>query len=534
MVSLHQCVHGQCSINSNSTYNCSCAPNYTGASCDQENNPTPPPTPTPTPTKSDTDQLRKLDIALPIAFGSLIILFIVTLVIMIKRKGAGGYEQNNGELIVYIAKLLLVEFEIIMGFSQTTDRVRNYFKVNFIDSLRLVDKQLLRGKLHGLALGQLISLCICGTGVFSQLLVVNYGVNIPTSQSLLNYILLMFYSIVLIKRGTFWKTIKTKSHILIPLALIDVEANYVVVKAYQYTTITSIMLLDCFTIPCVVILTRIFLKTRYTFVHILAVVLSIVGMVILVVSDILQGESANGGSNPLLGDMLVLISCVLYSISNVGQEFTVKKYDNYTYLALLGIYGSIISAIQLSILERNELTTMVWSGGVIGYIIGFAICLFAMYSITPFMMRIAGATMMNLSLLTSDLFSIIFAIFLFDRKLHWLYFLSFVIIISGLAIYNLSQPHHKSSEVRQLMDNDTENNNQELDIESNNEKKTATTTEVIVDSTYNQDRETDGRDDNDDEDVDNGGENNETSEISNSTNSTTQADLENSRTNLVG
>ncbi|KYQ93305.1 putative transmembrane protein [Tieghemostelium lacteum] len=326
---------------------------------------------------------------------------------------------------------------------------------DFMNGFRLVDKRLIKRRLFGLGLGQILSLMIAGTGIFSQLLV-EYGVNIPTSQSTLNYILLSFYSFVLLHRGVLWDTIKTKTIYFLPLAIVDMEANYVVVKAYQYTSITSIMLLDCFTIPCVVVLSRVFLKTRFTIVHILAVILSIVGMVILVVSDLVQGENAGGGSNPILGDFLTILSSVLYAISNVGQEATVKKYDRITYLAMIGLYGSIASAVQLTILERNELRTMTWNGHVIGYIIGFAVCLFIMYSFAPWMMEVAGATMMNLSLLSSDIFGIIAAKFLFGRKLSWLYFLSFVIIMTGLIIYNISQPHAKSSEIKNLIDQDEE------------------------------------------------------------------------------
>ncbi|KAM9993420.1 hypothetical protein ACTFIZ_011375 [Dictyostelium cf. discoideum] len=327
----------------------------------------------------------------------------------------------------------------------------SFFKSGFID------KRLIKKRLTGLALGQLLSVMIAGTGIFSQLLA-EKGVNIPTSQSLLNYILLCFYLLVLVKRGVLWETIKTKSIYFAPLALVDMEANYIVVKAYQYTTITSIMLLDCFTIPCVVVLSRIFLKTRFTFIHIIAVAIALAGMAILVVSDILQGESANGGSNPLLGDFLSLASSVCYAISNVGQEATVKKYDRITYLAMIGLYGSIFCGIQMAILERNELASMAWDGAIIGYIIGFALCLFIMYSFTPTMMEIAGATVMNLSLLTSDMFGIIVAIFVFDRDLSWLYFLSFFVICSALVIYNLSAPHVKSSEVQNLINNNSNNN----------------------------------------------------------------------------
>ncbi|KAF2077602.1 hypothetical protein CYY_001065 [Polysphondylium violaceum] len=341
-----------------------------------------------------------------------------------------------------------------MGVDIKSFNLKSFIHTHITSGFKIVDRRLVRKRLYGLALGQVMSIMIAGTGIFSQLLVVKYGVNIPTAQSTLNYVLLSLYCFVLLKRGVLWETIKTKSIYFAPLALVDLEANYVVVKAYQYTTITSIMLLDCFTIPCVVVLSRIFLKTRYTFVHISAVVLSIAGMVILFISDLVQGESANGGSNPILGDFLCLISSVLYSISNVGQEATVKKYDRITYLAMIGLYGSIFSGVQLAILERKELQTMAWSGGVIGYIVGFALCLFIMYSFAPIMMEVAGATLMNLSLLTSDIFGIFAAIFLFDRELSWLYFLSFVVIVSGLAIYNLSQPHAKSSEVQNLISQD--------------------------------------------------------------------------------
>lgn len=36
------------------------------------------------------------------------------------------------------------------------------------------------------------------------------------------------------------------------IAAVDVEANFLFIKAYQYTTLTSIQILDCFSIPSVV------------------------------------------------------------------------------------------------------------------------------------------------------------------------------------------------------------------------------------------------------------------------------------------
>lgn len=46
------------------------------------------------------------------------------------------------------------------------------------------------------------------------------------------------------------------------LALADVEGNFLVVCAYKYTSISSAMLLDCFTIPVVMLLSAVFLNAK--------------------------------------------------------------------------------------------------------------------------------------------------------------------------------------------------------------------------------------------------------------------------------
>jgi hypothetical protein len=47
--------------------------------------------------------------------------------------------------------------------------------------------------------------------------------------------------------------------------------------------------------------------------------------------------------------------------------------------------------------------------------LGFSLCLFALYSITPYLMIEGSATVFNLSILTSDGFAILVAVFLFDH-----------------------------------------------------------------------------------------------------------------------
>ena len=72
------------------------------------------------------------------------------------------------------------------------------------------------------------------------------------------------------------------------------------------------------------------------------------------------------------------------------------------------------------------------------YLLGFNTCLFFLYYLTPLLLQHSSALFLNLSLLTSDFWSILFAVLLFRARLHPLYFLAFGIIIAGLLLYNLA------------------------------------------------------------------------------------------------
>lgn len=53
------------------------------------------------------------------------------------------------------------------------------------------------------------------------------------------------------------------------------------------------------------------------------------------------------------------------------------------------------------------------------YIVGFAICLFLLYNLMPIAMQFSSATVVNLSLLTADFYSLLCGIFLFRYKVSF-------------------------------------------------------------------------------------------------------------------
>ncbi|XP_022979831.1 solute carrier family 35 member F1-like [Cucurbita maxima] len=295
----------------------------------------------------------------------------------------------------------------------------------------------------GLGLGQILSLLITSTG-FSSSELAKQGINAPTSQSFVNYVLLaIVYGIIMFSRR---KALKVKWYYYILLGLVDVEANFLVVKAYQYTSITSVMLLDCWAIPCVLLFTWLFLKTKYRPRKIVGVVLCVAGAIAVVFSDVHAGERA-GGSNPIKGDALVIAGATLYAVSNVSEEFLVKNSGRVELMAMLGLFGSIISGIQISIIERNELKSINWTAGATLPFVGFSVAMFLFYSLVPVLLQINGAAMLNLSLMTSDMWAVVIRIFAYHEKVDWIYFVAFVAVVIGLVLYSVADKEENHSRV---------------------------------------------------------------------------------------
>ncbi|RKP39726.1 DUF914-domain-containing protein, partial [Dimargaris cristalligena] len=296
-----------------------------------------------------------------------------------------------------------------------------------------------RHTLRILAIGQLLSLCITSTSVCNQL-AQEHGVSIPTTQSFLNYVLLtlVYLPYTIYRRGwrTWMRILRRRGWMYLGLAIVDVEGNYFVVKAYQYTSLLSAMLLDTWAIPVVVVLSYLLLKVRFHITQYLGVFVCLVGMALLVVADSITDRDY-AGSNPLKGDLFCLLGATLYGVSNILEEFSVRQFPIYEVIGHLGFFGTIVNGIQLAILERNEIANTKWTRPAVLYVVLFDLSLFTMYSVTPYLFRLSSATFFNISLLTSDFYGLLFGLFLFHYRIHVLYPFAFVGIIIGIIVYNL-------------------------------------------------------------------------------------------------
>nr|XP_015197207.1 PREDICTED: solute carrier family 35 member F2 isoform X1 [Lepisosteus oculatus] len=294
--------------------------------------------------------------------------------------------------------------------------------------------------LQTIVLGQWLSVLICGTAVTSQYLAQSFSVNTPMLQSFINYVLLFLtYTFALaLRKGNenILQILKAKWWKYLLLGITDVEANYMVVKAYQFTTLTSIQLLDCFVIPVLMGLSWYFLKTRYRIVHYVGVGVCLLGVGAMVGADVLSGRDQGSSSDVLLGDCLVLIGAALYGVSNVCQEYTVKNLSRVEFLGMVGMFGTLLSGIQLAILEHREVAKINWTWQVGLLFAVYALCMFGLYSFMSIIIKMTSATAVNLSLLTADLFSLFLGIFLFHCQFSVLYVVALVVIMIGFVMYN--------------------------------------------------------------------------------------------------
>jgi solute carrier family 35 protein F1/2 len=161
--------------------------------------------------------------------------------------------------------------------------------------------------------------------------------------------------------------------------------------------------------------------------------LCLVGNVVVIYSDVRSSDS----SNALLGDFLCIGGAILYSLSNVGSEKYIKQFNQIEYLTYLGFWGTFISLIQILILERTEISNLNLTYDSILFLIGFSLCMFALYSIVPMTLTYGGATLYNLSLLTSDIYAVLSSIIIFHNFPNYLFYVSLVFVMGGLLVYSL-------------------------------------------------------------------------------------------------
>uniref|UniRef100_A0ACD5ZD98 Uncharacterized protein n=2 Tax=Avena sativa TaxID=4498 RepID=A0ACD5ZD98_AVESA len=243
-----------------------------------------------------------------------------------------------------------------------------------------------------LLLGQLVSfsLAICS---FITSLISDFGVDAPLTQSFFSYMLLaLVYGPILLRR---MKTLPIPWYRYLVLVFIDAGGN---------------CLGTC-----------------------------MAGLTLGILSDSGSADVQDFSKRPLLGDTIIVAATFFFAFSNVGEEYCVKKKDRVEFIAMLGTFGMLVTGVQLTLFERKKIEAINWSPTMIGLFTGYVVVFLVFRTSAPFLIKMSGATMFNLSLLTTDVWAVIIRIFFYHQQVNWIYYLAFAIVAIGLIIYSVNE-----------------------------------------------------------------------------------------------
>uniref|UniRef100_A0A0G4GHH4 EamA domain-containing protein n=1 Tax=Chromera velia CCMP2878 TaxID=1169474 RepID=A0A0G4GHH4_9ALVE len=250
------------------------------------------------------------------------------------------------------------------------------------------------------------------------------------------------------------------------VAFCDVHANFLSIVAFSKTSVASVMLLDCFTIPLVLLGSIFFLGCRYRAVHFCSALIALVGFGIILYADVVLQSGEGGGESgsspePLIGDLVALVSCLFYAGANVGQEALLRsgKVSSMSFLYKSCGIAALIALCELLLFKPPELGAIRDASGTAWALVsGSVVSTSAMYLLLPALIASAGAAFFNLSMLTSDAFSVAASVFIFGDAFSLLYVLGFAVVISAVCAFHLVAVEYPSDsdEQRETAEGETE------------------------------------------------------------------------------
>jgi solute carrier family 35 protein F1/2 len=266
------------------------------------------------------------------------------------------------------------------------------------------------------------------------------------------------------------------------VAFLDVQANYFVILSFRYTAVVNSTILTSLSIISVMASSRWILGKKFKTRHFLGAIICIIGASCVISLDFTLPNSAqhdsvkeengengeNGlGSKRYIGDIFAVLAALLFGLNDSLAEYTIQSSTPDEYLAMMGMFGFLFSFCESLIFENNQLRhflfillnqngfsefpsdiTMdhsqedvrislfaifsLWSW----YIVTF----YAFYASTSRFLTLADATLLSLSLQTSNLWTMLFSIFHQNFALSPFFIFSMAIITFGVWMYEQGPP----------------------------------------------------------------------------------------------
>jgi len=257
------------------------------------------------------------------------------------------------------------------------------------------------------------------------------------------------------------------------IAFLDVQANYFVVLSFRYTALVNSNILTSLSVISVMTTSKFILGRVFNKRHVAGACLCVLGASLIVSLDfrVPGGESVSESqevtiddskSSPLLGDMFAIVAALLFGLNDTLAEYSIQHSTPNEYLAMIGSFGFLFSFFESMIFENEQICQFLsllrgrWLSSSasrnydgdsnINLAVIFAlwawyiICLLYFYISASRFLAIADATMLSLSLQTSNVWTMIFSIVVQQVTPSPFFFCATGMIVFGVWLYERGLP----------------------------------------------------------------------------------------------
>lgn len=240
------------------------------------------------------------------------------------------------------------------------------------------------------------------------------------------------YFLVLICNLWRWDKSESKWWGYILVAIFIIGADCLNLLGYNKTSIASVMLLVSTEIFWVAPLSFLVFKRKINWIQFLAMILGAGGVALIIVAQGIKGSH-------LIGNIIAIGASIFYAIVNVTQEKIVKDDTIGLYLCRFSCAAAPLAAILSGSLEYKTIKEYKWEFWSIFFHVIYPIILAGYYMFMPIVLQYSNATVMILSFLTTNFYSLAIDMCLFGKPFSWLYLAGFLCIPVAVAIFVLCE-----------------------------------------------------------------------------------------------
>lgn len=335
-----------------------------------------------------------------------------------------------------------------------------------------------RRQWYPLIVGQIIALLASSMNASSFTLNQHFGLDTQFFQMFWFYLLLSLHLFVRKERPPTTDSSEpcctlpgTRIRLRIPwwsyliISMLDVFPNFMTLLSLRYTSLTSTSLLGSLTVPSTMFFSKHILAKVFTRYHYVGVCLCVAGGILTVWSDVDHDDHVAGGANlthyaltdanattatatneggasyRYIGDLLAVAAALAYGLGDTIAEYSIKHIDREEYLGMLGVYGVMFTGLIFPWLEGDAVHRLFFDLPVtvkrqaIAVLVWYVASVLLYYTTQASFLVASDATLLNLSLQTSNLWVILFSVVAYQDLPPAVFYLAVALVVTGVFVY---------------------------------------------------------------------------------------------------